>query len=281
MYYKIAGIILRMDSEIHDIPEEFSAYLLKDSHTADCEVAFQECAEISPPLGTFIYEDYFSWHAHNDGFSACLAHPLDPSRIICRLTTDKDWRQTTVHYVADVPMRKPDIYKLFSNIVIRNAVLLHQGIFFHASAVKWQDKGIAFTAPSGTGKSTQARLWETVMGASILNDDNALLTLSGSEITLHGTPWCGSDKKHTNNDVPLSVIIVLEQSSQNALNRLQEPELSSMLLPRFFLPYHDPRLMDCALTSYSKIIASTPIYRLQCRPNREAVRLVSDLISTI
>lgn len=280
-HYDIAGITLRMDSKFFDIPEEFSAYLSKDSLTADCEVYFQECVEIPPPPGAFIYKDHFSWYAYHDGFSAFLTHPLDPSRIICSLTTDKDWHQATVRYLTDVPMRKADIYKIFSNIVIRNVVLLHQSITFHASAVKWQDKGVAFTAPSGTGKSTQAYLWETLTGASILNDDNALLKFSGGGITLHGTPWCGSGRKHRNTSVSLSAIIVLEQSSQNVLGRLLEPELSSKLLPRFFLPYHDPRLMDLALIYYSKILASAPIYYLQCRPDREAVQLVSDLINTI
>ena len=39
--------------------------------------------------------------------------------------------------------------------------LLHQnrGLLLHASFIRWQGSGILFSAPSGTGKSTQANLW--------------------------------------------------------------------------------------------------------------------------
>lgn len=279
MQYTIAGIILRINTDFDNIPEEFSAYISKDECAADCEVNFLQCSEISPPQGDFIYTDYFSWYTHQEGYAVCLSHPLDPSKLVCKLTTDKDWRQASFFYLTDISSQEPAIFKLFTNIIIRNLVLLHHRIIFHASAINWHNNGIAFTAPAGTGKSTQALLWETHMGASVLNDDNPLLRLTLNGITIHGTPWCGSEKKHQNISVPLTAIYVLEQGNENRLRRLQEAELSSYLLPRFFLPYHDPRLMDLALSYYARIVDSIPIYLLQCRPDQEAVQIVHNSIN--
>lgn len=40
--------------------------------------------------------------------------------------------------------------------------IINQGFQLHASVINWKDKGILFSAPSGTGKSTQADLWKNM-----------------------------------------------------------------------------------------------------------------------
>ncbi|AHF10356.1 hypothetical protein [Dehalobacter restrictus] len=281
MRYDIAGLIIDFQTDLKNMPEEFTSYVSESDGAADCEVDFLQCSEVSPPQGRFLYEDGLKWYTHDeneDGFSVYLSTPLYPFGPVCKLTAAEDWRQVSIEYIKDLSDQQLAVFKFFSNIVIRNLILLHQGIILHASAIKWQDKGIAFTAPSGTGKSTQAQLWEAYRGAAVINDDTPILKRSAEKITIHGTPWCGSSHKHLNTSAPLNTIIVLEQSNKNSLHRLQEPELSSCLLPRFLLPYHDQRLMDLALGHIARIIASTPIYLLQCRPDQEAVELVHKVI---
>ena len=41
----------------------------------------------------------------------------------------------------------------------------------HSSAVEYKGKAYAFGAPSGTGKSTHARLWNGFVGAKYINDE--------------------------------------------------------------------------------------------------------------
>ena len=52
---------------------------------------------------------------------------------------------------------------------------LRQTLLMHASAVSWNGQGLVFTAPSGTGKTTQAELWARYKGAKILNGDKVFL----------------------------------------------------------------------------------------------------------
>lgn len=284
MRYDIAGLIIDFHTDIKRIPEEFASYVSESDVTTDCEVDFLQASEVSIPQGRFLYEDGLAWYTHGedeDGFSVCLSTPLYASGPVCRLTADKDWRQVSIQYIKDLSTQQLAVFNFFSNLVFRNLVLLHQGIVLHASAIKWQDKGIIFTAPAGTGKSTQAQLWGTSMGAAVINDDTPLLKRSADKITIHGTPWCGSSHKHRNTSAPLKAIFVLEQSKENTLCRLQEPKLSSCLLPRFLLPYHDQRLMNLALDHFAEIIASTPVFLLQCRPDQEAVDLVHKAISEL
>lgn len=277
MRYDIAGMIIDFHTNFKSMPEEFASYISESDRPADCEVDFLQCSEVSHPQATFLYEDGLRWYTYADNrdcVSVCLSSPLYPSGPICKLTALNDWRKVTIQYIKDISGKQLEVFKFFTNIVIRNLVLFHQGIVLHASAIKWQDQGIIFTAPAGTGKSTQAQLWESHLGATVINDDTPILQLSADNITIHGTPWCGSGHKHWNTSAPLYAIFILEQSNETRLHRLQEPELSSSLLPRFLLPYHDQRLMDLALNHIGRIITSIPVYLLQCRPNQEAVELV-------
>ena len=41
--------------------------------------------------------------------------------------------------------------------------IINQGFQLHASVINWKDKGILFSAPSGTGKSNASRFVEKNM----------------------------------------------------------------------------------------------------------------------
>jgi serine kinase of HPr protein (carbohydrate metabolism regulator) len=51
---------------------------------------------------------------------------------------------------------------------------------FHGSAIAVDGVGYLFTAKSGTGKSTHARLWRELLGARavMVNDDKPLLRVT-------------------------------------------------------------------------------------------------------
>ena len=76
-------------------------------------------------------------------------------------------------------------------VLFRTSLLCCDGIVIHSSAIELDGNGILFSAPSGTGKSTQANLWREHKGAVVLNGDRpALRTLDGS-VYVYGTLWSG------------------------------------------------------------------------------------------
>ena len=99
-----------------------------------------------------------------------------------------------------------------------------QAALLHTSFIKWQGKAILFTAPSGTGKSTQADLWRRIEGAEIINGDRAVLRKEGGIWKAWGLPYAGSSRIFRNESAPVGAIVVLRKNDRNELRRLRLPK---------------------------------------------------------
>ena len=64
---------------------------------------------------------------------------------------------------------------LMNYLAFEDVLVNHQGFILHSSFISWQNNGILFTAPSGTGKSTQADLWKKYEDADIYNGDRTII----------------------------------------------------------------------------------------------------------
>jgi hypothetical protein len=243
----------------------------------DVEIVFQAsgnlCARIYPAdnnnTDSFILETEYT-----DGKTTLYVFMKDTQALECIIEANSDWSHITVLYHE----KSRHIFDLFSeyvgNLILSNKIILTDGIILHASSVSHSGKGIAFTAPSGTGKSTHAAMWVKYHNASIINDDcPAIRCIDGSAV-IYGTPWNGAHRKSTNSSAPLSAVVILERSEQNSIHSLPYEEAMPMLLPRLFLPYHNPVLMDKALENADRVFRLVPIYHLKCRADREATELV-------
>ena len=153
---------------------------------------------------------------------------------------------------------------------------LQNTMMIHASAVKYQDKAILFTAPSGTGKTTQAELWRDFVGAEILNGDRVFIKSTGSEERLYawGSPWAGSSPYIVNDSAEVAAIVVLEQAPENSLRKMDVAEAMMHLSSNSFLPMWDARCLEGMLGVMDLVLRKVPVYKLACRPDEEAVELV-------
>lgn len=205
-----------------------------------------------------------------DGYTVYMCN--DKGNVAHLIQASADWRCISV--LSSMPQLQP-FEGSVGEVIFRTTILFNQGIVIHAAAIEYEGKGVVFSAPSGTGKSTQANLWVKHKGARILNGDRPCLRISKSSIDVYGTPWSGTSKLFLNQKAPLAAIIMLEQSKTNELCQLSAADALRMLVPRCYLPYYDENLMTLALENIGLIIKETPIYLLKCRPDLEAVELVA------
>lgn len=147
-------------------------------------------------------------------------------------------------------------------------------VHLHSSFVLYQDKALLFTGPSGIGKTTQAELWRDYQGALIVNGDAALLRRMEDGWWAFGTPVHGSSPYCENRQAPMVGLVVLEQGPENRLTRLDDFQALTSCLPEFYRPQMDGETEEVFWNSVDSLFREVPVYRLTCRPDREATELV-------
>ncbi len=106
---------------------------------------------------------------------------------------------------------------------------LHNMLAVHSASILYRDKLWLFSAPSGTGKSTHAELWNHLYRTPVINGDLNLITLQDGFPVVHGIPWCGTSGIYDTHTYPLGGIIFLHQGSQNRVS-IPSPERKQLLL---------------------------------------------------
>ena len=160
---------------------------------------------------------------------------------------------------------------------IKYAMLYHNVLSIHSSAIFVNGEGIIFSAPSGTGKSTHTALWKEHYGATIINDDSPFVSIVSDKIMLHGAPWAGTSGINKNISVPLRAIFFLEQSPRNEIVPLASLQALQLLLRELLKPC-DRQLIDNTYTLLNLVLASVPCYLLRCTPDKEAAEIVYEEI---
>ena len=90
---------------------------------------------------------------------------------------------------------------------------------FHASVVSLDEKGYAFTAKSGVGKSTHTRYWLETFGnrAYVVNGDKPIIRYQNGTFYAYGTPWQGKENWGVNAVVPLNACSFLVRGIENKI----------------------------------------------------------------
>ena len=155
-----------------------------------------------------------------------------------------------------------------------NLLLTKSVLHLHSSFVLYNGQALVFTGPSGIGKTTQAELWRDFQGAEIINGDACLLRELEDGWHAFGTPVHGSSPYCENKDAPLAALVALEQGPENRLERLDSFAALTACLPEFYRPQMDPATQDIFWGAVDSLFRKTPVYRLVCRPDRDATELV-------
>ena len=91
----------------------------------------------------------------------------------------------------------------------------------HAAVLEYDGRAYAFTASSGTGKSTHLLLWHRTLGNAVqaVNGDKPLLYASDAEVMACGTPWSGKEGWQRNVCVPLGGLCFISRGEKDVCRR--------------------------------------------------------------
>ncbi len=148
------------------------------------------------------------------------------------------------------------------------------GIIFHSSAIMVDGNAYLFTAPSGTGKSTHARLWREMLGdrAVMVNDDKPIIRYVDGDFYVYGTPWNGKHHLDTNCRAKIKAICNIYQAKENVIQKISAGEMLMVILNQTLRPT-ELNQMDKLLTLIEKLLNTVGLYKLGCNISREAAEL--------
>lgn len=174
----------------------------------------------------------------------------------------------------------PALLKLALWTAFGLAVIENNAIAVHASAIIFRRKALLFLGESGTGKSTHAELWnENIKDVTSLNDDSPIIRVEGDKCYAYGSPWSGKTPCYKQSKIEIAAIIRLSKAPHNQIRLLSLHEAVAALYPSFPPAFSaDKQLVEQIYGILSDILKQTPIYHLNCLPNRQAVQLVVETI---
>ena len=149
----------------------------------------------------------------------------------------------------------------------------HNGLFLHAASVLYDGKAYAFTAPSGTGKSTHISLWMKLFGdkVSVINGDKPIVRILEDRAVVYSCPWAGKEGWKNNISASLGGICLLRRGKENKIIKISPSEYFDELMRQVYIPKNSEAMLKTLelIDALAKIV---PFYLLECDISDDAAR---------
>lgn len=166
--------------------------------------------------------------------------------------------QYHVWFVPEVAeMLDQDTVYLAAFSLEKQAIKDHSMIL-HSAYMCYEDTAVLFSAPSETGKSTQAGLWEKYRGT---------------------WPVCGSSEICNNKSYPVRAIVMLSQAKENRISRLKGLEALRKVMEQITINAWNSEFQIQAMDELEILLKEVPVYHLECDISEDAVRCLEDVLA--
>ena len=178
-------------------------------------------------------------------------------------------------------MLYPDSYieELAVYRCIAEQMAFYDTLLMHGSVLALDGRAYLFTAPSGTGKSTHARMWRETFGERVVmvNDDKPLIGLTGEKPLVYGTPYNGKHGLGGNLSAPLCGICILSQAPENHIEPIERSAAYVRLLQQIYRP-RQPEQLQLVMALFDRLLAQTPLYQMGCTISHEAAEMAYEMM---
>ncbi|MCD7820440.1 MAG: hypothetical protein LUH07_15545, partial [Lachnospiraceae bacterium] len=178
----------------------------------------------------------------------------------------------TIYFLDDYSLwRNPNIR--IWNMVHMEQLLLRTGAFvLHCSYLMYDGSAILFSAPSGTGKTTQAELWKAAYHAAIINGDKAIIRRKGKIWYACGYPFHGSAVECLNLDYPIKAIVVVRQNPDDFMEELRPMRKVQAIYSEATVNAWDTASVNHALSLIEELTETVTVVCQHCTMKDEAYR---------
>lgn len=252
------------------VPDHFQLFETEDVVPGAYEFKIKMVSELPEPSGRLIasrdnlavfsengYERRYLGLGNRSGAYACAMEADHKTEILVLKQDLNDLKYDTV-FVS--------LFSLEKHVLRENALILH------CAYVCWKDRALLFSAPSETGKTTQANLWEKYIHTRTVNGDRSLLSRdSDGNWQAGGWPVCGSSEVCHNETMPVKAIVMLSQAKENHVVQLNPMQAFTEIFPQITLNRWNAQATTHGMDLIEDLIAHVPVYHLSCTISQEAV----------
>ena len=163
--------------------------------------------------------------------------------------------------------------------VFNRAIIKHNAMLIHSSAICYNGGAYLFSARSGVGKSTHTKLWLKAFPdkVEIINDDKPVVRLVDNIPIVFGTPFDGGSGIANNKSAPLKAVVFLERGTENEIRKATSQEILNNL---YFSTVRFINRVDAdlLLKNIEKIMKSAEFYIMKCNMDISAAYISRDYI---
>lgn len=275
-YFEIADIKIHIRSPFKFHIKDESKNFISLKGKSDIKINFVEINEPLEIKGDVVHESTIDIYRTKQGFihEIFQLRGVDPYAWL--IPVDK--YNYEVRYLAGSEKYFEYSRNILEAINIEQVLNNFKAFLLHSSFINWQNKGILFSAPSGTGKSTQADLWNKHENAEIINGDRAGVRNVDGVWSAYGLPVAGSSGIYKNKKAQISHIIVLRQGNENKLTRLSPRDAFIKIYSETTIHTWDAEFQNNILNMISDLVQNVPVYLYECLPDESAVEFLKEQI---
>lgn len=188
---------------------------------------------------------------------------------------------------AEVTLVRDRIAELHIDPVFTSLLALERrqikkdAMILHCAYIEYQGEAILFSAPSETGKTTQANLWEKYRGSRTVNGDRSLLGKRDGRWTAQGWPVCGTSEVCHNESIPVRAVVMLSQAQENRAKRMTPGQAFPLLYSQITVNKWNTQDHIHTMDLMEDFLGSVPVIHLGCTISREAVDCLEEALQEL
>lgn len=277
--YNIADIIMNYNFEVfndkYKVLEDFKVNKFNKNSDIKVDYYLKESKELPKITGNPIFKKY-DFEIYNDiNTETRVYYKSDDVYAICKETSKNVFE---IEIKGDNKSFKKDLLNVLNCSNFEAMLLNFSAFLLHSSFIKYNNEGIIFTAPSGTGKSTQADLWAKYKDAYIVNGDKSVLKKYENKWCGFGLPFSGTSE-HCNHEMsPIRAIVVLEQSPVNKIERLDKATAIKKIMTETAINSWNENYVNRVVDLICDLVENVPVYKYACTKEENAVEYLYETL---
>lgn len=291
---KIADIVVEMIGDPLYIHDRFYDFTYDGNEPSKMTIRFKEGRKPLIPLpnspkwvkmgGFWIYKRdgvWYQWFPYQKHEGVSLIVMKNDFHDVTYYICDK---KDSCHVKKiDYESYSRDIKGILLNLIQEtffNMILYENGMSIHSASLIYKNKGIVFSAPSGTGKSTQSNMWHDMYGYEILDGDTTICREIDNKLIIYGLPWCGTSNLYMNRSVELDSIVFLSQGPENVIHNLNQLQTIQYVFASSFSEAWDDEMAQKRAHFAEVIVKKARIVGYECNMDSSAVTVLKDYIDS-